>query len=160
MIERHVADERIARWTTSIPHPYPAGAARGFIDEVAGDLADGVGWTLAVVERTNHALVGVIRLDRIDEAETGEIGYWIAVDRWGRGYATEAARRVVGFGFADLALARIRTYVMSGNGASRRVLEKVGFTPDGHDMVDAPARGGAVAMDFFQLDRSNWRPDG
>jgi RimJ/RimL family protein N-acetyltransferase len=158
-IDREVADDRVARWTTHIPHPYPPGAAEAFIADTLADMATGHGFTFAILERASDELVGAIRLDRVEPAGTGEIGYWIAVPRWGRGYATEAARAVVRFGFEDLGLARLRTHVMPANDRSRRVLEKAGFIADGHGMVEAPARGAPVAVDVLLLERVAWRPD-
>lgn len=58
---------------------------------------------------------------------TGEVGYVLAADRWGRGYATEAAAAVVGFGFGTLGLNRITATCRPANAASSRVLEKTGM---------------------------------
>lgn len=58
---------------------------------------------------------------------TGEVGYVIAADRWGRGYATEAAAAVVQFGFDTLGLDRISATCRPGNTASARVLAKMGM---------------------------------
>lgn len=58
---------------------------------------------------------------------TGEVGYVIAADRWGRGYATEAAAAVVQFGFNTLGLDRISATCRPGNTASARVLAKMGM---------------------------------
>lgn len=58
---------------------------------------------------------------------TGEVGYVIAADHWGRGYATEAAAAVVRFGVNVLGLERISATCRPGNRASARVLEKTGL---------------------------------
>ncbi len=63
----------------------------------------------------------------LDNAGTGEVGYVIAADRWGCGYATEAASAVVHFGFTMLGLDCIRATCRPGNAASARVLEKTGM---------------------------------
>jgi len=154
-IVREVSDDRIARWTTSISHPYPPGAIDDFLAMVEDDRAAGDGWTFAMIERSSD-VVGMVRLDRTDLDDTGEIGYWVAIDRWGRGYATEASRRILTYGFDDLGFRRVRTYIMPANEPSRRVLTKLGFVPDGHGPVEAPARGGPVAMDFLLLERRAW----
>jgi RimJ/RimL family protein N-acetyltransferase len=123
---------------------------------VEADRGTGDGWTFAMFERSSDDLVGMVRLDRTDRVDTGEIGYWVAIDRWGRGYATEASRRILAFGFGEVGFRRVRTYIMPANGPSRRVLTKLGFVPDGHGPVEAPARGGPVAMDFLVLERHAW----
>ena len=55
-------------------------------------------------------------------------------DRWGQGYATEAARAILDFGFADLGLRRIYATCRPENVGSSRVVEKIGM----------PARGGCA----------------
>jgi ribosomal-protein-alanine N-acetyltransferase len=61
-----------------------------------------------------------------------EIGWRLAAEHWGRGYATEAARAVLAFGFERLALAQIVSFTTVGNARSRRVMEKLGMrrTPE------------------------------
>ncbi len=65
--------------------------------------------------------------------ETGEadIGYEIAPRLWGQGYATEAARAMVDFGFRTLGLHRLSSWCIAENTASARVLEKAGFKLEG-----------------------------
>ena len=55
----------------------------------------------------------------------------MAVECWGQGYATEAARAVVAFGFEELGLNRIYAHHMVRNPASGRVLAKIGMEPEG-----------------------------
>jgi ribosomal-protein-alanine N-acetyltransferase len=55
------------------------------------------------------------------------LGFYLAREFWGRGFASEAGRAFVDFGFNELKLARIVTAVEAGNEASLRVLEKLGF---------------------------------
>jgi RimJ/RimL family protein N-acetyltransferase len=75
--------------------------------------------------------VGCIGL-RVDFLHSrGELGYWIGVPYWGRGYATEAARRLVGFAFDTLGLNRVHASCFSRNRASARVLEKAGLVREG-----------------------------
>lgn len=57
----------------------------------------------------------------------GTLGFTFARDVWGQGLATEAGRAFVRFGFGELGLRRIVSTVQIGNGASIRVLEKLGF---------------------------------
>jgi RimJ/RimL family protein N-acetyltransferase len=70
-----------------------------------------------------------LRVDR-DHARA-ELGYWIGKPYWGRGYATEAARAALRWGFDSLGLERIYAYHFARNAASGRVLRKIGMTPEG-----------------------------
>ncbi|MGE0237836.1 MAG: GNAT family N-acetyltransferase [Parvibaculaceae bacterium] len=68
-----------------------------------------------------------------------EVGYGIAPEFRGLGYATEVARRVRDHGYRERGLDRLVSYIDSGNTASRNVVEKLGAVPDGefllHDKV-------------------------
>jgi RimJ/RimL family protein N-acetyltransferase len=68
-----------------------------------------------------------------------EIGWRLAVPFWGRGYATEAARAALGFGFRQLRLGEIVSFTVPGNLRSRRVMEKLGMRRDPADDFDHPA---------------------
>jgi RimJ/RimL family protein N-acetyltransferase len=89
-------------------------------------------YQLAIVLRPEGRLIGNcgIRVNGPDLREAG-IGYKLNPDYWGRGYATEAASAIVGFGFDALALHRIWACCIAENTASARVLEKLGFRLDG-----------------------------
>lgn len=58
------------------------------------------------------------------------LSFYVASRYWGRGFATEAGRAFIHFGFKELGLTRIVTTVQEGNGASMHVLQKLGFTID------------------------------
>jgi RimJ/RimL family protein N-acetyltransferase len=70
-----------------------------------------------------------------------EIGWRLAVEHWGRGYATEAARAVLDVGFEQVGLTEIVSMTVPANVRSRRVMEKLGMTHDpaenfAHPMVE------------------------
>lgn len=85
---------------------------------------------LAVVERSTGQLVGFARLG-LGGHQAADLGYAIRADRWGRGYATEAARLLTAFGFDELGLHRISAASGPGNLASQRVAEHLGMHPEG-----------------------------
>jgi RimJ/RimL family protein N-acetyltransferase len=89
-------------------------------------------YAFAVTLRPDGRLIGNcnIRMSGIDACE-GEIGYEFAPEYWGRGYATEAARAVVAFGFDELRLHRVASYCVADNAGSARVMEKLGMTCEG-----------------------------
>jgi RimJ/RimL family protein N-acetyltransferase len=67
-----------------------------------------------------------------------EIGWRLAAEHWGRGYATEGARAVLAFGFDELRLEQIVSITVPANARSRRVMEKIGMTRDPADDFDHP----------------------
>ncbi|WP_394822934.1 GNAT family N-acetyltransferase [Pendulispora albinea] len=112
----------------------PLEETRAFIDKVrAESLATPRRlFELAVVSREDQTLIGragiVVR--RPEHAEA-ELFYAFRRDRWGRGYAAEAAQAMVDFGFGRLELHRIYADTDPRNVASMRVAEKVGMQREG-----------------------------
>jgi RimJ/RimL family protein N-acetyltransferase len=68
-----------------------------------------------------------------------EIGWRLAYDHWGRGYAPEAARAALDFGFGKLALDEIVSFTAQINHRSRSVMERIGMTHDAAEDFDHPA---------------------
>jgi RimJ/RimL family protein N-acetyltransferase len=117
----------VALNTAMIPHPYPEGAAAGWIATHQGDFEAGRGVTFAI---DDGQLVGAVGL--VDKGDAiAEIGYWIGVPYWGRGYASEAARAVVRYGLEELGLERIFAMHFTRNPASGKVLVNAGMTYEG-----------------------------
>ncbi len=87
---------------------------------------------LAVTLRADGRLIGNcgIRL-AAPGSHRAEIGYELAPDEWGHGYATEAARAMVQFGIAQLGVTRLEAWTVADNAASARVLVKLGFVEEG-----------------------------
>lgn len=127
LISLYSNDERVARMTTSIPHPNPPGAVEQFIASVNAPDARDVTWAIDGSKGVGTEVVGVIALH-----EDGEIGYWIAPFFWGLGIATEAAGTVLSHGF-DLGFKRIYASHFEDNPASGRVMEKIGMRSIGLD---------------------------
>jgi RimJ/RimL family protein N-acetyltransferase len=87
----------------------------------------------AIVERASGAMVGDIGLNwRSVEHRTGEIGFILHPASQGRGYATEAARALIDWGFREFGLHRIVGRTEARNAASARVLEKLGMRLEAH----------------------------
>jgi len=87
---------------------------------------------LAVCLRGETRLFGNcgIRLSK-ENSQVADIGYELAPEHWGRGYATEAARAIVAFGFSELKVHRVETWCIAENTGSARVMEKIGMKREG-----------------------------
>lgn len=133
----------IAATTLDIPHPYPDGMAETWIGQHPEMFENGEGVIFAMVRRKDAMLVGCVGLGCDLENRNAELGYWVGVPYWNRGYATEAARMAVAFGFAYFGLHRIKSSYFGSNPASGRVMEKIGMRFEGRrrEQLYRPERG-------------------
>ena len=152
-IQRLVADPEV-RALTNMPDPYPAdGAARWLAEEMASRTA---GTSLALAIVVAGELVGVCAVSDIGgEPRSGELGYWVARQAWGRGYASEAVARVVAMAFAHHGLASLEASVLASHTASRRVLEKNGFRAVHQGPSKHPKWGPDDVFVYYRLERPN-----
>jgi [ribosomal protein S5]-alanine N-acetyltransferase len=95
-----------------------------------------------------------IRVDKLHNK--GELAYWIGKDYWGKGYATEAVKRVIDFGFKELKLNRIWAAIMSKNKASGKVLKKVGLRYEGTLKQDVLRWNQYEDVDVYGLLKSDY----
>jgi [ribosomal protein S5]-alanine N-acetyltransferase len=117
----------VALNTLMIPHPYPEGAAEWWIGTHQAEFDEDRSVNFAIDDGRLNGAIGLMNIrDGI-----AEIGYWIGVPFWGRGYASEAARAVVRYGFEERGFHRIFAQHFTRNPASGRVLQKVGMTYEG-----------------------------
>jgi RimJ/RimL family protein N-acetyltransferase len=130
VVQRLAGDESVASSTLNIPHPYEDGMAERWIEKQAGEWEAGASLVLAV---TTHAdgLVGAVGLDLTPAHRRAELGYWIGVPFWNRGYATEASAALIAHGFEELGLNRVMARHITRNPASGRVMKKLGMRPEG-----------------------------
>lgn len=130
-VQRLAGAWEVAETTLLIPHPYPDGAAEAWIATHAPSWEAGTAVTCAITQRATGTLVGCVGLTIDRETTSAELGYWIGVPYWNRGYATEAARALVQCGVEVLGLTLIHAQHFPRNPASGRVLEKIGMRCDG-----------------------------
>jgi [ribosomal protein S5]-alanine N-acetyltransferase len=114
--------------TLRIPHPYTETNAREFVKSMREQEPQ---TKFGIFDASTGELYGGVGLMPEPQQFRAELGYWIGHPYWGRGYATEAAREVVRYGFETLKLNRIYAGVFQGNATSVHVLEKIGFSYEG-----------------------------
>jgi len=81
----------------------------------------------AVVDKKTKEFIGWCGLWILNETNEIEVGYAISPKFWGKGYATEAARRCVKYGFEELELDKIVALAFPENKASQNVMKKLGM---------------------------------
>jgi RimJ/RimL family protein N-acetyltransferase len=97
----------------------------------------------ACVLKETGAIIGFCGLKYLDDLDKVDVGFRFLPEYWGKGLATEAARASIAFGFNVLMLDQIIGLVLPENGASIRVLEKLGMRSEGEIEYD-----GVVALRY------------
>jgi RimJ/RimL family protein N-acetyltransferase len=144
-----VNDRRIAANTARIPHPYAVEDAEQFIAAV--NKREGEACFAITLD---GAPIGICSVDLREDGP--ELGYWLGVAYWGRGFATEAVRALIDHAFGDLEHDTLISGARVNNPASRRVLEKCGFQWSGVQLSRIRAINSAAPIDRFRLDRGLW----
>lgn len=131
-------DQRMHRFV-ALPNPYTAVDARRFVTEIATlSRSDGTGLDCAVVEHASGRVVGSASLRLGGDAE---IGYWVAPDAQGNGYAAEASRVLAKWSL-EVGLPRVRLACDVRNLASARTALITGFRFEGVTRNGVTSPGG------------------
>ncbi|GAA0723361.1 GNAT family N-acetyltransferase [Dactylosporangium roseum] len=125
------SDPDVARYQ-SWDAPFSLGDAIAFVAEAARLDPGREGWFQYAVEaRETGELVGDVGVNRGDGGRQAELGFTLAPEHQGRGYATEAVRRIVDFLLVEEGLHRVRATLDARNERSARLLERLGFRREG-----------------------------
>ena len=105
------------------------------------------------IEKDTEELVGAGCIQHLghDRANAHEIGWRLRPDRWGRGYATESARRMAAFAFEDLKAPRLAAICDPRNLDSARVMQRLGMQYRGEEVWNAQA------VSVYELSLEAWR---
>jgi RimJ/RimL family protein N-acetyltransferase len=130
-VHRLAGAREIAATTLNIPHPYDQAMAEIWIESHLPAWERREQASYAMTDAARGDLVGAVGL-RLELAHRrAELGYWVGVPYWGQGYATEAGRAVLAFGFEHFGLERVHATHLSRNPASGRVMAKLGMRLEG-----------------------------
>jgi RimJ/RimL family protein N-acetyltransferase len=140
---RLAGDWAVAAMTSDIPHPFTEAQSLAWLKPVRGEVRFGI--------TCDGQLIGGAGFYRRNSG-TAELGFWLGRPWWGRGYATEATRAVVHYGFKYRRLPGFSSAHFVDNRASARVLTKLGFEPIGRGWIACAARGCDVEAITYWLD--------
>jgi RimJ/RimL family protein N-acetyltransferase len=136
--------------------PFSLDDAQAMIASSHEGFETGRAYVFALVRKLNDDLVGYGDIEVRPDHKRGEIAYWIGRPYWWQGYATEAAKCLVQFGFETLGLNRIYAYVLKRNEASARVLQKAGLVYEGTQRQSALKDGVFEDVDYYGLLRQDY----
>lgn len=134
----------------SFPSPYHLQHAEAWLDLCAKNPGN----DFAICKAEDGSYIGNIGIIRGTDVQhrTWELGYWIGEEFWGQGYASEALEAFGKFCFEYCpSVLRLEAAVISTNVASRRVLEKAGFTYEGTKRQAVEKKGVVADLHLFSL---------
>lgn len=151
------ADDEWARFFP-LPQPYRRKHAEEFVGrQLAMNCVDHSAWAIIRADTVS----GGINVRVHPESRLIELGYSVARPLWGQGLATEAVRKIVATAFEHYPqLNRVRAMIDSRNSASRRVLEKIGFSAEGVLRQNRSIRGQLIDEVWYGLLRGEWETGG
>lgn len=136
----------VTRYLTWEPHP-DTGYTKKYLAFIAGKYKTYDFHDWAVCLRDSGKMIGTCGFTSLDAKNMcAEIGYVINPVYNGMGYATEAAKRIIEFGFNELDLERIEAKYITENSASRRVMNKLGMQFEGIHRNCLQLRGQFVSV--------------
>ena len=147
-----IGTREVAATTLRIAHPYTEQDARDFF-QLAKE-PDKL-W-LAITLRADGRQIGGIGMRIEPQHRHAELGYWLGVAYWGQGYATEAAREMLRYGFEELGLHRIFATHVKHNAASGRILKKIGMHYEGCQREHLLKWGEFVDSEMYGILRREW----
>ncbi len=146
----------VLRYWDSPPWDDPR-RAEAFIEACHRMADEATGARLAVVR--GGGFIGWCSLSRWNaDYRSASLGYCFTDSAWGQGYATEAARVLLGWAFDTLDLNRVQAETDTRNQASARVLEKLGFVREGTLREDCIVNGEVSDSWVYGLIRRDWQP--
>ena len=127
-----VKEKEIADTMVMIPHPYPRETMDQWIAYLQNSFEQGTAYEFALFLKETGRYIGNCGLVTISKThKNAEVGYFIDVSQWGKGYATEACKKIIDYGFQEYQLNRIYSRCMVRNIGSRKVMEKSGMVWEG-----------------------------
>jgi len=155
---RLVSDEAVLKWLLWDGPNAEEELAETFHRWQEG-LETGEGYHFAIERTDESGLIGCIGSRLTEHRLQADIGYWLGVPYWNRGYMTEAIRLICHFSFEYLGAVRVYAAAFVGNVGSRQALEKNGFSLDGTLRSHVLKRGEWRDEWFLSLLRSEWERD-
>ena len=133
VLQKHLSDPKVNRWLPLVPKPYTLECAKAWIRLAPTRIKSDSNLSYCIFKPGLNQIIGGVGIKNINRFDrSAELGYWIASDFWGEGYACEAGQLLCQYAFSrKQKFHRLYAWVHSENVGSIRVLEKLGFVREG-----------------------------
>ena len=156
MLKNWVADEKIQSLYSEPVYSTKA-EVKGLLDKYIGSYEREDYYRWAVIEKASGECIGQIAYFLVDSKNHfAEIEYCIGAEFQCKGYATEATKAVIAFGFKEMNLHKVQICTKTINAPSKRVIEKCGFTYEGTLRDYFFMNGEYVGRHYFSILRSEY----
>lgn len=118
---------------------------------------EGKGYSWIITDQQQNKIIGQVTLNQKDYDEVWALAFWIDPSFWGNGFATEAADRVIRFGYDFISMKKIWAGAGIWNQASRNVLNKLGFKFIRENAKGYYVMGKPVITHEFELSYDHWK---
>lgn len=152
LFEYRSADEEWVRYLPHVPQPYTRQAAE---EAVARNVLESWETDPTWAIEFHGRVVGGVWLMGIQD-DSGELGYELSIEHWGKGLMTEASLAVIEWGFSERLLAKISASADARNRRSIRVMEKLGMAREGLRRSQSKGRDGRVDQIYYGILREEW----
>lgn len=142
---------KVARWMGRLPFPYRREDAVFFLEQIVPREA---AWIIQ--DRGGAEVLGIGGLAPHGASGTVELGYWLGERHWGRGFATEAGRAILGYVFGTACLPEVVSGCFVGNARCAHVLGKLGFRTTGTSTRSCTAQARELPHLDMALAREVW----
>jgi RimJ/RimL family protein N-acetyltransferase len=124
----------ISKQTSSLPYPYTLEFAQSRLKLLQSGFLDRSRLVWVIVLKQTNEIIGEIGIHWREESQSMEVGYWISVGFWGKGYATESLKEVLQFGKEEKIARFIYGTHFTDNPASGRTMRKSGMQLEGEEV--------------------------
>lgn len=127
----------VVKWLVKVPYPYTSKDADNWITNLSkNDYVFNI--------FLDRKLIGGIGLERENKNSAYVLGYWLAQDHWGRGYATEACKGIFTYATQNLKITKIKAAYLINNYKSAKILKNFGFQEIGRSSKYSSSRNEKV----------------
>lgn len=148
---RVLNQQEVIKWIIMPPVPYFYEDADSYIGKCRENLKSDYEFNFAI--ELNGKYIGGAVLRRIQDDKNNAItGYSIGKEYWGKGYGTEALKKIVRFGFDKLKLQKIIAYIFTGNIASEKILLKCGFKHNAEIIKQVKKGTATYNLKYFSIE--------
>ncbi|RNL90322.1 N-acetyltransferase [Sinomicrobium pectinilyticum] len=156
VIVKYAGNKKIAENTLNIPHPYTKEDAKFWVRNSNKGFENGTQFTFGIRIKPTNEFIGGIGLKIEPKFDRAEMGYWIAEKFWNNGFATEAVKAVLAYGFNGLKLNKILATHLVENSASGKVMIKNRMIKEGELKEHTKKNGVYQSLIQFRLTRTEF----